>query len=477
MGPMRRWLTAWLVLLTAGTALGQEDPLRQIQRGLETADDRYHVGASPDMTLMERARIEYGGWLRFGFLATDDIRQETHILRRTEATAFTRITLDGGHEFFGRLRYDYLDFNSGDSFVGRGDRYVYPLADRYWYKFDLRKAVGASEWKRLGWDLDLKVGRQYVDWASGLVLSDELYAAQGTLDLDPFELTGLAALTPSSTFVDFDASRRDFHDDTHRFFGGGRVTFTGLADHKPYFYAIHQEDMNGSERAPVRPLGTPTRFDYDSTYFALGSTGQLVPHLQYTAEAIFERGEGLSDSLRGPQSREDIEAWAGNFQLSYLFRDDNRSRVELETIVASGDDDRGLDTSNTFGGNAPGTDDEAFNGFGFAKTGLAFNAPVSNLVSVRMGGSTFPLRERRPFRRLRVGADVLFFNKFDSDAPTDEPTSSHHGLGFETDFFVDWRITSDVSWNARYGIFFPGRAIRAEKDPRHFLYTGITYAF
>jgi hypothetical protein len=470
------------LLLLTSAALGQSDQVRQLRQELERADQRYHLQASPSLTLSEQALLQYGGRLRFGFIAADDLNQQTRILRRTEATAFARLKLEQGHEFFGRLNWDYDDFNSGDSFNGRGDEGVDPLADRWWYRFDLREAVAASEGQRLDWNFTFQGGRQYVQWTNGFVLSDELYALRATAEVGDFAFEGLGALTPSSSFVDFDASRPNFDRDTERAFYGGKVAYTGLGDHQPYAYVLHQEDLNDDGTATIS--GVATRFDYDSTYFGVGSRGQVfAPHLVYQSELVFQAGDSLSNSIdpatggARPQNHEDIEAWAADLQLAYLFRDQNRSRLEFETIVASGDDDRMFDTGNTLGGNRPGTDDQAFNAFGFSKTGLAFAAPVSNLVSLRLGGSTFPFRDTEAARSLRLGADVLVFGKLESDAPLDEATTNDHYLGVETDFFADWRISSDLAAELRYGVFFPGKAIRADDDPRHFLYTGISYSF
>ena len=144
--------------------------------------------------------------------------------------------------------------------------------------------------------------------------------------------------------------------------------------------------------------------------------------------------------------------------------------------MATGDDDR-LTTTNTFGGNQTGTDDEAFNAFGFINTGLAFNPNVSNLLLVRIGASTFPLAGTETFDRMQVGTDVLIFNKLDSDAPIDEATSGDGYIGTEIDFYVTWQITSDLIWSVQYGIFLPGEAIVTDSDPRHFLFTGVTLAY
>ena len=50
---------------------------------------------------------------------------------------------------------------------------------------------------------------------------------------------------------------------------------------------------------------------------------------------------------------------------------------------------------------------------------------------VRLGASTFPLPDTGPLRRLQVGTDIFFYNKFDADAPIDEVTFDQSYLGWE----------------------------------------------
>ncbi|QNN23447.1 alginate export family protein [Planctomycetales bacterium ZRK34] len=491
----RRMIVAAVMVAAsaAGIARAQGTGVERLDQALRQAERDYQLTANPALDIGERALLEYGGLVNFAFLAVDDINQNTHILRNTDAQLYACLNVDGAHEFFGRLRYNYFDFNSGDSFDGRGDEAATPIADRYWYKFDLRKAIAASEGRRIDDNITVQVGRQYVAWASELALSDQLYAARGTVELGHVELEWLAGFTPHTGVIDFDSSRPRFDRDTQRQFYGGKLAWTGFEHHKPYVYALHQRDNNERDATIVLlPLGgglfrsIPTEYEYNSTYVAVGSTGEIIPRLLYSTEVIYELGESLSTSLEpggtiaatAGQHLEDIDAWAGKFELTYLFRDANQSRLEGEFIFATGDDDRDLDTSNTFGGNTAGTSDRAFNGFGFAKTGLSFAAPISNVMIFRLGASTFPVRESsRLFRELQVGIDVLMFNKFDANAPLNEPTTNDRYLGFETDIFAAWRITSDIALNIRYGVFFPGEAIVTDHDARHFVYTGVSYSF
>jgi hypothetical protein len=474
-----------LLLAIVAPAFGQaqNSGIEQLERMLQQAERQYATQSGSTLNLGERALLEYGGLANFSFLAIDDVNGRTRILRQTDAQLFAHLNLDGAHEFFGRLRYTYRDWNPGDSFDGKGDQAEYPIADRYYYHFDLARALASSGEAKSDINLTLTAGRQFVDWASGLVFSNQLYAVRGTVSYGPIEVEYLAGTTPESTVIDFDSSRPSFDGDTNRGIFAGKLTYTGLAEHRPYIYALHQQDYNNEDNATV--FGAPTHYYYSSTYLAAGSTGTLfLPNLVYIVEGIYEFGHGESTSIAPvtftpiPQRKEDISAWAGKFEFDYLFRDDNLSRLEFEGLFASGDRDRVLDTSNTVGGNTPGTKDTAFNALGFARTGLAFSAPLSNVMSYRLGATTFPLRTRvGMFRDLQIGADVLFLMKMDPSAPLDEPTDNHRYLGTETDFYASWRITSDVSANLRYGVFFPGAGISGNDSPRHFLYTGITYSF
>ena len=247
-----------------------------------------------------------------------------------------------------------------------------------------------------------------------------------------------------------------------------------------YVYGLSQTDDNDDDTLVFGP--TTTRFEYDSFYIGGGASGSITDEIRYAAEIVYEGGEGLSNSFNNntfaavTQTEETIEAFAADIVVDYLFGDDNRSRLTGELLVATGDDDR-LTTTNTFGGNQTGTNDNAFNSFGYINTGLAFNPNVSNLVMLRGGASTFPLSSQEMFQQLQVGVDVFLFNKFDSDAPIDEGTTTDSFLGTEVDVFATWQITSDLTWPVRYGVFFPGEAIISDDDPRHFLFTGVTLGF
>lgn len=474
-------------IAVAAPAWGQANPdiVRRLERQLRQLDATYRLAVPADQPIAERVMFDYGGSIRFGVLGVDAPCGETRILRQTDGVLYLRAELDGAHRFFGRLRFLYNDFNGHDSFDGRGDEWEEPVGDRYWYQFDLRGAKLAETGQRVDYNVNLKAGRQFVHWGSGATLSNVLYAGLLDVELADFNFTGLLGLTPSSGTIDWDGSRPGFDSDTDRAYFGGMIEYRGFASHRPYFSALVQRDHNERDehtfRTPI--FNYHTEFDYDSEYWAIGSRGTFGPRLYYRAELIYETGEGLSSSFdrntAAPvaQTREDIEAWAGIFSLTYLLRDDHDTRFDLEVAGGSGDDDR-LDSSDTFGGNESGTTDRAFNSLGYVNTGLALAPDLSNLLSIRLGASTSPRQIGTHSDWLRLGVNGFLFFKNDEDAPLNVRTSSETFIGGELDFAVDWRITSDLSASLRYGIFLPSDAIPdCQDDPRHFVYAGVTYAF
>jgi hypothetical protein len=479
-------LLAGIAATSAAVAQQRPDVIRRLERQQRQFDATFRYAVPPDQPIAERLLMDYGGSARFGFYSIDDAGGSSHFLRQSDAILYLRAELDGAHRFFGRLRFLYNDYNSGDDFDGRGDDLDEPIGDRYWYEFDARGAHLAATGERLGWNVNARGGRQWLDWGSGLAFSNTLLGGVASAELGPVNLRGVAGVTPGSSTVDFDGSRPGFDSDTSRGYYGLLLEYAGLSAHRPYVYYLMQRDYNSRDFRVFRTIAAdiPTSFDYDSEYLGFGSRGSFGRNLAYRAEVIQQMGEGLSNSfdpatgLPAAQTREDIDAWAGLAGLTWLFLDANDSRLDFEVVAGSGDDDR-LDASNTFGGNAPGTDDEAFNGLGYVNTGLALAPEISNLLSLRLGASTSLWRSPHRPDRVRVGVNGFLFTKLDDDAPLNIRTVPGESfLGGEIDLLLDWRVTSDLSLSVRYGIFIPADAMPAgEADPRHFFYFGATYGF
>jgi hypothetical protein len=476
---------AGLALAAAGGAargqVEQQAQLDRFDRQLEQIQRDSRVRADLSIPPADRATFDYGGYLTYSLLLVDDQAAESHVLRRAELVGYARLNLDGAHEFYARGRTVYDDYNRGDSFDGRGDDWESPYLERFHYRFDLQRSLAAYNGTAIDWNVVLQGGRQLVTWGNGLTLSEVVDGGIASAKYGPFTLDAVAGVTYDDV-VDFDLSRPDFRNDTHRGLFGGMLGFEPKAGQRVYAYGLVQRDYNGAEKSGAG--GVTTRFDYNSYYLGLGASGSVSDDLLYAVELVYEGGNTLSNS-RDPagggsqlaQSKDDINAVAFDGRLDYLFADRGRSRLSGEVILATGDRDRTV-TSSTLGGNRAGTDDHAFNAFGLLNTGLAFAPAVSNLAVVRVGASTFPVPEGPAWaKQLQVGADVLVFGKFYQDAPLDEPTSNDRYIGTEADFYLNWQVTSDVTLAVRYGLFAPGAGIDGESDARQFFFAGLTYAF
>ncbi len=469
-----RALTAGFALLLLSLPAPAEDRalLDKIDKTLdEIQKSRYETTAG--LTLAEHSRVLFGAYTTVSGLATDNEAGNTRTLRQVDTKLWGLIQSEG-HMLFGRLRLRYRDFNTGDAFTPRGDLLVAPVGDLYWYRFDWAADRRSEEGADPDWNWWVQVGRQTVNWGGGLVLNQVLYAAQTGVDWNLFHFEALFGMTPRTGTVDFDGSRPEYSTDTWRRFAGGLVEYRGFRSHRPFLYVLDQNDKNDD----VLPGGV--RFGYDSTYVVIGSTGQLTGQWLYRAEFAKEFGRSTSDILAPPpQTEDDIDAWAAMIRLIHIphrFRSGCKLRLEAEILLASGDPDRSH-SSQTVGGNLAGTDDEGFNAFGYARTGLALAPDLSNLVSLRLGVSAAPLPGRELFEKLRLSLDAFLIRKMDDNAPMSVTTLGGEGdVGVEVDFGILWQIWGDLQADLRYGVFLPGSAI-ADGDARHFLYLGVSYGF
>ncbi len=464
------------VVPSADRSVQREEQLRQLT---ELNIDR-RLKANEMVPLDERLLVDFGAYTSFDYLSSQDYTLDTKAGRQTSVVGYGRLNLDGAQELFLRGRWGYNDYNDGDSFDGRGSREVDEKLDRAYYRLDIGRAITARNGKESDSNLTIQVGRDFAYWANGLVLGTRLDGAVADFTAGPLTVQALAGITPKYT-VDFDASRPDYDIDTKRAFYGLLASVT-MGDHQPFIYALSQRDENLSGPADIGSI--QTRYHYNSYYLGIGSSGSLSDRLLYSVEATYEGGKSTSNSFKVegasltqvPQTLDEIQAWAVNGRIEYLFPGDNKSRFAIEETIASADADRGSPT-DTFNGNAPNTVDRSFNSFGLINTGLEFAPSLGNLSTTRVGFSTYPMPGSGALRRLQVGVDFFAYMKVQEDAAVDEQTTDGRLVGVEPDLFATWQATSDLTFVVRYGVFFPGNIIVAEHDPRQFIFLGVTYAF
>jgi hypothetical protein len=483
-------LTALVLILSCASAWAQnngaavaEQTQNRLQQ-LQQFEEQTRLLANPEIPAGQRALIDWGGYFSPQYYSIDDSNHDNHSFWEYDLVGYLRMDFDGANQFFFRGELQYNDYISGGSFDGFPSRLLDPYTpnDRAFYKFDLANYEAANYGKTINGDLTFEGGQDLVYWGNGLVLGQVVDGVMPGFRLGDLSVATVAGVTPLRTIDDVNPDRPAFDYNTQRGFYGVMATVNVAGQH-PYVYGLLQQDYNKDNVSVAGPIYT--RYSYNSGYIGAGSSGPISDHLRYGIEAAWEGGDDLSTSSQVSgfqlipitQTRDSIVAWAGDVKLDYVPQDAGNSRITLEGIMASGDTDRGL-TNTTFNGNAPNTLDRAFSGFGLLSTGLAFGSAVSNLMVLRVGPSTFPFTQCETLRRLQVGSDLYIFGKTNNNAPIDVPTNSGvRYLGWEPDLYLNWAITSDVTFTARYGVFFENPTAFVDPGARQFVYTGVTFAF
>lgn len=456
----------------------QEEVINRLEMELQEQDMAYRQAMSEAQTINERLTLDYGGSFRFGLAGIDNAQGNTRTLRQYETNLYLVSKLDAGHTFFGNLRFLYNDWNSGDS--ADGDGWLYPYGNRYWYQLDTRALNMHKTGTPGDLNFNIKVGRQFLNWNSGLAFSNDMYAFLGTATWGPVAFSGLYGRTARSGLYDFDPSRPQYDSSTDREYWGMKLEADLLPEFSPFVSYLVQRDHNDDET--LNTIFGPVDFKYDSEYLSFGAAGTIGPQFTYSLEVVHETGTTLSSPFVLPffpadQTSDEIDAWAGVLNMAYALRNDTNARIDMSLAAGSGDDDR-LTSAGTIGGNAPNTTDRAFNSLGYINTGLALAPQISNLMMLRIGGSTaIPIDTKRP-NSLRAGADFFFFRKVNAGSANSFASTTDKSIGWEMDWKVDWRIMTDVNFNFRYGVFFPGGGMPTGLDNvRHFVYGGISYSF
>ncbi len=435
-------------------------------------EQQLRVALDEQMPQARERGFDAGGWFNFAFFNYDDALGKERTLRDFQLRGWARYNDRGIHQAFFRGLLEYKDWNSNTNPVyERGDESDSSV-ERAWYQFDWGKQIQAQTGQAPQTSVRTLVGRDFTTIGSALVMSMPIDKVQVEVENPQWKFaTFLGKSVKDTTNIDLsDPVAR--HQD--RDFVGAELTYKGFDRHRPYVFFLNNSDHTD-------PYGnTLQKFDYSSQYYGIGSSGSLLRDLRYQAELVGETGRTYGNGVTSG-GRDDIRAYAADLQLDYLFRCRTSPHLMAEWLYASGDSDRATNSSATIGGNLPGTTDRAFNAFGFRDTGLAFGPRVSNLNMVSFGAGFKPLEDVKLFKNMEVGTKVFLFNKATSGGPISDNTATNdaYHLGAEWDVYCDWRITSDLSWTVRYGVFVPGAAYSNSSgdEIRHFVYTGFLLSF
>ena len=124
--------------------------------------------------------------------------------------------------------------------------------------------------------------------------------------------------------------------------------------------------------------------------------------------------------------------------------------------------------------------DHGFGALGFRDLGVALAPEISNIHVYAINASFLPLEHIELFEQMEVGTKLFFYSRAHGSGPISDTTTTNESrsIGFEMDFFCNWRLTSDLAMTARYGSFFPGSSYDGgDKSSRNFLYGGLVFSF
>lgn len=455
--------------LAVAAALAQDgvapENLLQQQRAIDEQREERRKSTAPLDSFVD---WQWGGWIDYYVFHFDDGFQRQRVLQRPGLAAWTRLTLDeGAHELFARVRLTFDYYNPGDQFDRQQD-WRGPNFDRAWYEIDVGKAFRVNQ-PSDPLQMKVRIGRQEVVFGTGYAINLPLDAVLVDGKIYDFRVTGLFGKTIGS-YPNVDTSEPVDSHSARRFFGV-QVAYEGFDKHRPFIYAAWNDDYTDE-----RPQDALQNYAYDTQYFGLGSRGEIVHNLNYWTEWVFETGRSYGDG--DFIQRDVVEAWAWDIGVEKLWDAPMKPRVSAEYMFASGDGDRVFSPTNAAGGNRGDRLDTSFVGFGYRDTGISAGPALSNLHIWRAGGEFQPLESVELFRDLELGTNWFLYHKHHRRAAiTDGGADMFAGyVGWEMDYFINWRIASDIAWTIRWGMFFPGDAF-SDQSSRSFLFTGLTWSF
>lgn len=466
---MNRTTAHLIVAVCVLLAIPSVSPLLAQEPGVRQYEEELRARLDEQSFEQRDTGFTGGGWLDYAFFHFDDAtahREQT--LNRVEVRAWAAANVEGVHKAYvrGLAGWDEWAGNYEGPF---GDEDKMQL-ERAWYEFDLGQQIKNQTGQAPPVGFKVRVGRDYATIGTAWVLS--LPMDQVRVEASGSGWEAMAFLgTPPYTTPNIDDS---FPVASHqqRCFWGGQFTYTGIDHHRPFVYYLGTDDHTQS-----RPNLPAQGFDYSPQYVGVGSTGNIIlPTLKYRLEASYEFGRTVADAQT--THTDPICAWGVDAMLEYMFSVRTHPMIMVEYMFGSGDPDRTLSATSTLGGNRAGTRDKAFNAFGYRNTGYAFTPRISNLNIYSVGAAFHPLEHLECFRRIELGTTALFYQKAVESGPISDTTATRNApwVGWEWDVYLNWRLTSDLSWTIRYGFFRPGDAF-VDDSCRQFVSTAVTLSF
>lgn len=430
---------------------------------------------------------DVGGWGRMTYSSFDTPFGKDTTLRDYDLRVWGKLEYKKNHQLYARLRSFYTDYNTND-----GDSNWQNIrGDQIYYTGKIARMMG---WKEKV-DFDLSVGRQFFYIGNGAALANVLDGARAYYRNGMTNMELIAARTVKYT-PDFDPSVNALQsrNESDRFFYAITASTRAFFERKFYGYVLTQVDENNKS--------TPGQsYDYNSTYLGIGSEGALpIPgaganEFSYKAEFIQQFGKGAA---QGTTQKENINAQSLMLDFYWLTTDRMSEWLGLPRLTSrfifsyyfgSGDADRSQPIApgsaikgpqiGTNPGNKLGTNDSAFNYFGFVNTGYSLSPRLTNLHMVRMNYESSLIERPSTWNQaLKAGFSYYLFWKHHKEAIVSDFTSVQNSafVGSEFDAYVDWSPTNDLDLGARFGYFMPGDAY-SQDDGRAYVSAFLSLSF
>ncbi len=455
----RALIVVALVLASASPALAQVQEKPFLDEERRKAMEKVFENPPPEV---QDFLLDYGGWFHFEFTEYDDkplVDQRTY--RFSDLRLWGTALFSKKYRLFARLQTTYTDFNEGDQFGREADDADILRVDQAWFDAPFDGALGSGSL------LSVKLGRQYVNFGTGLLLNSVL---------DGLVVNARSGLWTSRAAVVHTIVSKDDQDATipdngnsRRAFAGFQTEYAGFRAARPYGVFLVQRDLNDED-----PEVAGQDFEYHSMYLAGGLRGEIVSGLGYTVEADYEIG---TSTATGSEETEAIRAFALQANLECYVKTTTSPVLYFGYLFGSGDEDR-LSPTDTIGGNVAGSDDTGFNAFGFLLTGYSLSPRLSNLHIVRLGASFKPFEKTTWGTEFDAGFTFYLYRKARSEAGISDPRAyvDDADVGQEVDLFARWRMYSDLQLALSYGLFLPGGAYD-EDSRRGFLSVSTTLSF
>lgn len=407
---------------------------------------------------------DVGGWGRASFSTFDTPFGRDSTLRDFDIRAWADVSYKENNRVYARVRSFYTDYNGGD---GRDDWQNFRV-DQLFYEGQIARMAGAGPET----DFNVTLGRQFFFMGKGVALASVLEGARIYWRHKDWEAEAVAAQTIRYS-PDLDPTLPLTRRESNRMFFGGTISTYALLNRKFYAYGLFQVDNNDLTGTLQNPAAAVS-YAYDTTHLGIGSEGSLPlfgakgNELGYSAEIVMQLG---SSTANNSTTEESISAYG--FLADVFWLPGKKFSVPTRFVFGyafgSGDPDRQNQTG-TAAGNTAGTDDSAFNYFGFVNTGYSLGAKLTNLHMLKANAEATFFKDSKGWtRELKVGAAGYAFFKHHSGEVISDFTAirPNRWIGHEWNLYADWKLTTDLDVGLRYGAFVPGDAYSVSKTRQY----------